>query len=81
MPLITSALRTATLAANLPGSCARVARWTTTPWVASHSMSAANRDSVGSTSVPHTPVEQHIDGSKISTFAIPLSSHRCRQMV
>src|SRR5450830_503484 len=76
VPSVSSALRTASLATNFSGSWERLARSTWTPRPVSHSKSAANRDRVGSTSVPHTPVEQHIAGSNTLTVAITHSLDR-----
>jgi hypothetical protein len=53
-------------------------RWTWWPSLPSQSKSAEKRGSLGSTSGPQTPVEQHIGGSKIWMVAIAFSLRKGR---
>src|ERR1019366_2950374 len=69
-PYCLRAVLTTSLAGKACGCWARLWRSAAILWFASQWRSAANRASAGSTLGPHTPVEQHIGGSKTSTLFI-----------
>src|ERR1035437_2225464 len=81
-PYCLRAVLTTSLAAKACGCWARLWRATAILWFASQWRSAANLTSAGSTLGPHTPVEQHIGGSKTSTLfmSIPSSFRRKAMM-
>src|SRR5688572_27786310 len=74
VPPALMARSTAVSLMNLSGCWERLNRSTATPCFLNHSMSAAKRASAMSGSVPQTPVEQHMGGSKTLTVDIGISS-------
>src|SRR5450759_3384183 len=73
-PYCLRAVLTTSVAAKACGCCARLYRSTAILWLASQWRSDEKRARAGSTLGPHTPVEQHIGGSKTSTLFISIPS-------